>query len=105
MTLHSVTSANALHFIYGASGDDTTPQKARACFEPAAGCRYSAASLADGVKIDALAAKPTEATGDDAVGELFTYGGQEPDRGGFAGHGILSATKAPPRRFSPPPAA
>ena len=71
IALHAVTSANALHFIYGASGDDTTRRLAllqavgwipmfRAIVKPPA---HPA--------IDALDADAPVASGEAAVGEIF----------------------------------
>ena len=71
VALHTVTSGNALHFIYGASGDDTTRRLAllqavgwlpifRAALKPPAG-----------PTIDSLDAAKPETSGDDAIGEIF----------------------------------
>ena len=71
IALHAVTSANALHFIYGTSGDDTTRRLAllqavgwipmfRAVVKPPAR-----------PAIDALDADAPEASGEAAVGEIF----------------------------------
>ena len=72
LAIHAVTSANALHFIYGASGDDTTRRLALlqgVAWQPLFRGRIRPG---EGPKIDALAAtKPTSAGKDEAVGEIF----------------------------------
>jgi hypothetical protein len=72
VSLHVVTSGNALHFIYGASGDDMTRRLAllqavgwapifRAAIKPPS----------SGPTIDALEASRPDTSGDDAIGEIF----------------------------------
>jgi hypothetical protein len=71
ISLHAVTSTNALHFIYGASGDDTTR---RLALLQAAGWQplYRARAKPPAAPaIDALEAKEPETSGDEAVGEIF----------------------------------
>ncbi len=71
VAIHAMTSANALHFIFGASGDDTTRRLAllqAAGWQPMYRDRNKAA---DEPKIDALEAPAPETTGDEAVGEVF----------------------------------
>lgn len=71
LALHAVTSSNSLHFIYGASGDTTTR---RLALLQAVGWQPL---FRDRIKpketpaIDALEAIAPEASGDDAVGEIF----------------------------------
>ncbi|MDR3633837.1 MAG: hypothetical protein P4L84_08370 [Isosphaeraceae bacterium] len=71
IALHAVTSANSLHFIFSASGDDTTRRLAllqAAGWQPLYRDRNKGAA---GAKIDALEAAPPETKGEDAVGEIF----------------------------------
>ena len=71
IAIHAVTSANALHFIYGASGDDTTRKLA---LLQAVGWMpmYRGRNRAEGaVRVDALEGIAPESSSDDAVGELF----------------------------------
>ncbi len=71
VSLHAVTAANALHFIYGASGDDTTR---RLALLQAVGWLplYRGRARPDGaIRIDAIENRATDSPGDEAVGELF----------------------------------
>lgn len=71
VALHAVTSANSLHYIYGASGDDTTRRLAllqAAGWQPLYRDRNKAAG---GAKIDSLEAAGPDTHGDEAVGEVF----------------------------------
>jgi hypothetical protein len=71
ISLHAVTAANALHFIYGASGDDTTR---RLALLQAVGWLplYRGRARPDGaIRIDAIENLATDSSGDEAVGELF----------------------------------
>jgi len=71
VSIHAVTAANALHFIYNASGDDTTRKLA---LLQAVGWMpmYRGRNRAEGaVRVDALEAIAPESSSDDAVGELF----------------------------------
>ena len=71
VALHAVTSANALHFIFGASGDDTNRRLAllqAVGWQPMFRGRIKPG---DGLAIDALEPKAPEATGDEAVGDIF----------------------------------
>jgi hypothetical protein len=72
LSLHAVTSANALHFIYGASGDDTTRRLAllqAVGWNPLFRGRIKPGG---GPTIDAFEpAKPDTAGKDEAVGEIF----------------------------------
>jgi hypothetical protein len=69
--LHAVTSANALHFIYGASGDDTTRRLAllqAVGWQPLFRGRIKPG---EGLAIDALEPKAAESQGAEAVGDIF----------------------------------
>jgi hypothetical protein len=71
LALHAVTSANALHFIYGASGDDTTRRLAllqAIGWQPMFRGRIKPG---EGLAIDALEPKAPESQGADAVGDVF----------------------------------
>ena len=71
VALHAVTSANALHFIHGASGDDTNRRLAllqAVGWQPLFRGRIKAS---EGPSIDALDPKDAEIQGDDAVGDIF----------------------------------
>ncbi|MDB5350868.1 MAG: hypothetical protein JWN86_2115 [Planctomycetota bacterium] len=71
IALHAMTSANALHFIYGASGDDTTRKLA---LLQAAGWiamfRDALGSVPE-LSLDAMAPAPSEATGPEALNDIF----------------------------------
>jgi len=70
--IHAVTSANALHFICGASGDDTTRKMAllqAAGWMPLYGERIKTAPA---LPIDALEPIKPESKGEQAVAEIFT---------------------------------
>jgi hypothetical protein len=69
--IHAVTSANALHFIYGASGNDTTRKLAllqAAGWQPLYRTRQKAPAS---IRIDALEPITPEGSGDEAVGDIF----------------------------------
>jgi hypothetical protein len=72
LAIHAVTSANSLHYIYGASGDDTTRRLAllqAVGWQPLYRARIKPA---EGVSIDALEpTKPDSSGKDEAVGEIF----------------------------------
>jgi hypothetical protein len=71
LALHAVTSANALHFIYGASGDDTTRRLAllqAVGWQPMFRGRIKPG---EGPAIDALEPKAPETQGAEAVAEVF----------------------------------
>lgn len=74
LALHAVTSSNALHFIYGASGDDTTR---RLALLQAVGWQplfRGAIKPADSIAIDGIQPIKPETAGkdkDEAIGEIF----------------------------------
>ena len=71
LAIHAVTAANALHFIYGASGDDTNRKLAllqAVGWQPMYRDRIKPPSTP---VIDALEPAKPESTGDEAVGEVF----------------------------------
>jgi hypothetical protein len=74
LAIHAVTSANALHFIYGASGDETNRRLAllqAVGWQPLFRARLNASGTST-MAIDALEPKTPEAKGDEAVGDIFT---------------------------------
>lgn len=88
LAIHAVTSANALHFIYGASGDDTTRRLAllqAVGWQPLFRGRIKPG---DGPSIDALSPLKNEATGssDETVGAIFDT--VSDDRGKAAGKAL-----------------
>jgi hypothetical protein len=71
VAIHATTSANALHYIFGASGDDTTRKLA---LLQAVGWQplYRGRAKPPGnPAIDALESASPDAKGDEAVGEIF----------------------------------
>lgn len=87
LAIHAVTSANALHFIYGASGDETTRRLAllqAVGWQPMFRGRIKPK---DGPAIDDLADFKREvAKGDEAIGEIFEAINDGPEgRGKAAG--------------------
>jgi hypothetical protein len=71
LAIHAVTSANALHFIYGASGDETNRRLAllqAVGWQPMFRARIKPH---EGLAIDALEPKAPEGQGDAAVGDIF----------------------------------
>ncbi len=71
LAIHAVTSANALHFIYGATGDETNRKLAllqAVGWQPMYRARIKPG---EGLVIDALEPKSPEGQGADAVGEIF----------------------------------
>jgi hypothetical protein len=71
LSLHAVTSANALHFIFGASSDDNNRRLAllqAVGWQPLFRGRIKPG---EGLAIDALEPKPAETKGDEAVAEIF----------------------------------
>jgi hypothetical protein len=71
VAIHATTSANSLHYIYGASGDDTTR---RLALLQAVGWQplyRGRAKPPGGPSIDALEAAKPGTSGDEAVGEVF----------------------------------
>ena len=73
LALHATTATNALHYIYTASGDDTTRRLAllqAVGWQPMFRGRVK---LTDATGIDSLKASPDEqlSSGDEAVGEIF----------------------------------
>jgi hypothetical protein len=71
LAIHAVTSANALHFIYGASGDDANR---RLALLQAVGWLPLYRDLArpkGAIRVDAIEGHAPDSAGDEAVAELF----------------------------------
>jgi hypothetical protein len=93
--LHAITSSNALHFIYGASGDETTRKLAllQACgWQP---LFRSRAGDGTALKIDALTVKPTDASGADAVTEIFSTAGKDRTEAAYKAMGYFQNNGSP----------
>jgi hypothetical protein len=89
LAIHAVTSANSLHFIYGASGDDTTRRLAllqAVGWQPLFRDRIKPK---DAPAIDAFDAVAPESSGDDAVGEIFAEVSQSRARAAAKALGYL----------------
>jgi len=71
ISLHAVTAANALHFIYGASGEDTTRRLALLQAVGWLPMYRGRARPEGGTRVDALEAIAPDSPGDDAVAEVF----------------------------------
>src|SRR5439155_15426695 len=77
VSLHAVTSSNALRYAFDTSADDETRRLLllqNASFVP---LFRKALGDAPDVRIDALEPEPTKATGRDAVGEIFADAGRD----------------------------
>jgi hypothetical protein len=84
VAIHATTATNALHYIYGASGDDTTRKLAllqAVGWQPMYRGRVN---LADATGIDSLHATSDTSlsTGDEAVGEIFATINQDKKKAG-----------------------
>ncbi|MBX6315599.1 MAG: hypothetical protein IRY99_22200, partial [Isosphaeraceae bacterium] len=100
IALHAMTSANALHYIYGASGDDTTRKLAllqAAGWVPLYRARIKTAPA---TKIDAIEPIPPEATGEEAVAEVFRTAHQDRARASAQAIGYLSKGGSPDLIFA-----
>jgi len=71
VSLHAVTSANALHFIHGASGDDTTRRLALLQAVGWLPMFRGRAKPSGAIRVDAIEAVAPDSKGDEAVAELF----------------------------------
>jgi hypothetical protein len=72
LPIHAVTSANALHYIFGASGDETTRKLALLQAVAWQAMFRDRMKAPDGAKIDALEAKTSVGGGEGVVGEVFS---------------------------------
>jgi hypothetical protein len=71
IAIHAVTSANALHYIYGASGDESTRKLALLQAVGWNPMYRERTNPSPGLRVDDLTEVPTEAKGDAAVPEIF----------------------------------
>jgi hypothetical protein len=71
VAIHATTAANSLHYIFGASGDDTTRKLALLQAVGWQPLYRGRAKPPGGPAIDALEADKSDASRDDAVGEVF----------------------------------
>jgi hypothetical protein len=100
IAIHAVTAANALHFIYGASGDDTNRRLAllqAAGWQPL--YRSRSKPSADPV-IDALEPLTPEGSGDEAVGDIFATINESRNRAARKTLGYLSSGGSPDLIFA-----
>jgi hypothetical protein len=100
IALHAMTSANALHFIYGASGDDTTRKLAllqAAGWIPMFRQRTQSPTA---VRIDAVEPIKPDTTGDEAVGEVFATVGSDRARAVSKALGYLAGGGSPDAIFA-----
>ena len=100
VSLHAVTAANALHFIYGAGGDDTTR---RLALLQAVGWlpMYRGRARPDGaIRVDALESLAPDSNGDEAVGELFASISQDRTRAAEKTVGYLARGGSPDLVFA-----
>jgi len=100
IALHAVTSANALHFIYGASGDDTTR---RLALLQAVGWlpMFRGRARAEGAaRIDAIGPIAPDSAGDEAVAELFATASTDRDKAAAKAAGYLARGGSPDLVFA-----
>lgn len=100
IAIHAVTSANALHFIYGASGDDTTRKLA---LLQAAGwlpLYRQRTKSADPLHIDTFEPVKPASQGDEAVGEIFATIRQDRTQAAAKALGYLAAGGSPDTVFA-----
>lgn len=71
VALHAVTSTNALHFIYGASGDEETRKLAMLQAASWTAMFRQAIGDAPALTLDTLKPVDTDGTGEEALGEIF----------------------------------
>ena len=97
LALHATTATNALHYIYTASGDDTTRRLAllqAVGWQPMFRGRVK---LTDATGIDSLKASPDEviSSGDEAVGEVFTAISEDRKKAGAKAMAYLARGGSP----------
>ncbi len=100
LPIHAVTSANALHYIFGASGDD---RNRRLALLQAAGWQPLYRDMMRGkaeVAIDALEPRDPEAEGDEAIVEIFTDLGTDRPRAAAKALGYLGQGGSPEALFA-----
>ena len=98
VAIHATTATNALHYIYTASGDDTTRRLAR-CSRPWAGSPMyrGRVKLTDSAGIDSLKVTPDVqvSSGDEAVGEIFASISQDRKKAGTMALAYLACGGSP----------
>ena len=97
LALHATTATNALHYIYTASGDDTTRRLAllqAVGWQPMFRGRVK---LTDATGIDSLKASPDEviSSGDEAVGEVFSAISEDRKKAGAKAMAYLARGGSP----------
>jgi len=100
ISLHAVTAANALHFIYGASGDDTTR---RLALLQAVGWlpMYRGRAKPDGaIRVDAIGPIAPDSAGDEAVAELFATASDDRAKAAGKALGYLARGGSPDLLFA-----
>lgn len=100
IALHATTSANALHYIYGASGDDTTRKLALLQAVGWQPLYRGRAKPPAGAAIDALEPIKPDATGDEAVGEVFAAVSRDRHEAARKAVGYLNAGGSPDAVFA-----
>ena len=100
VSIHAVTAANALHFIYGASGDDTTRRLALLQAVGWLPMYRGRAKPNEAIRVDAVEALAPESTGDDAVGELFASISKDRTRAAEKTVGYLARGGSPDLLFA-----
>ena len=91
VAIHATTSANALHFIYGASGDETTRKLALLQAVGWQPLYRGRAKPPGGPTIDALAQSKPDTTGDEAVAEVFATVSKDKGEAARKAMGYLAA--------------
>lgn len=94
VALHATTSANALHYIFAASGDDTTRKLALLQAVGWQPLYRGRAKPPAGLAIDAIEPIKPDASGVEAVGEIFDEVGQDRSRAVRKAMGYLAREDA-----------
>jgi hypothetical protein len=100
IALHAMTSANALHYIYGASGDQTTRKLAllqAAGWMPLYRARNNSKS---NLEIDAIEAQTPEGKGDDALHSVFAAAHKSRDEAAAKAIGYFKSGGSPEPFFA-----
>ena len=99
IALHAMTSANALHYIFGESGDPITRPLALLQAAGWVTMFRDALGRKDDLAIDAMEPVEPDAKGDDAVGEIFATIGESRTRAAAKTLGYLARGGAPEAIF------
>jgi len=100
IAIHATTSANALHYIYGASGDDTTRKLALLQAVGWQPLYRGRAKPPAGTPIDAIEPLKPDASGDEAVGEIFDAVSRDRHQAARKAVGYLAAGGSPDAVFA-----